>query len=206
VITPKMFGDRGRKRAVRLGIDPDRLPPGQSPTVKFPVFTFRSVPAADDAPLSVDGEVDAPFALTGDEFRALPRVEQVSDFHCVTRWSQFDMRWGGVRARDLVERARPRACASHVVAHGLDGYTTNLPLSALVADDALVADTYDGAPLAPEHGFPRRLLVPSRYGWKSAKWLVRLELLDHDEPGFWERNGYHNNGDPWGEERHGRWR
>jgi DMSO/TMAO reductase YedYZ molybdopterin-dependent catalytic subunit len=201
-----MFGDRGRRRALRLGLDPDRLPPGQSPTTKFPVFTYGHVPEVDDAVLSVDGEVDAPYALSGDEFRALPRVEQVSDFHCVTRWSQFDMRFEGVRARDLIARARPRPSASHVVAHGLDGYTTNLPLSALLDEDALIADRYDGQPLTPEHGFPRRLLVPSRYGWKSAKWLSRLEILDHDEPGFWERNGYHNDGDPWQEQRHGAWR
>jgi DMSO/TMAO reductase YedYZ molybdopterin-dependent catalytic subunit len=204
VITPRGFGERGRRRALKLGIDPERLPPGQSPTVKFPEFTFRSVPAVDMATwsLAVHGEVEEPFALRWDAFRALPRVAQTSDFHCVTRWSQFDMAWEGVRARDLLERARPRAGASHVVAHGFDGYTTNLPLAALLADDALVADVYDGAPLTPEHGAPARLLVPSRYGWKSAKWLSAIEVLDHDEPGFWERNGYHDDGDPWREERH----
>jgi DMSO/TMAO reductase YedYZ molybdopterin-dependent catalytic subunit len=206
VITPRMFGERGRRRALKLGIDPERLPPGQSPTVKFPVFTFRSVPSIEDWSLTIDGAVDNPFTLDLAGLRALPRVEQVSDFHCVTRWSQFDMRWGGVRARDVVETARPREAATHVVAHGYDGYTTNLPLAALLAGDALIADAYDGRPLEPDHGAPVRLLVPSRYGWKSAKWLSRLELLDHDEPGFWERNGYHNDGDPWREERHGSWR
>ncbi|MFL5843255.1 MAG: sulfite oxidase-like oxidoreductase [Solirubrobacteraceae bacterium] len=206
MITPKIFGDRGRRRAEKLGIDPARLPPGQSPTVKFPVFTYKSVPEAAEAPLTIHGEVEASYTLSDAEFRALPRVEQVSDFHCVTRWSQFDMRFGGVRARDLIERARPRPGATHVLAHGLDGYSTNLPLEVVLADDVLIADSFDGAPLTPEHGFPRRLLVPARYGWKSAKWLRAIELLDHDEPGFWERNGYHNDGDPWREERHGSWR
>lgn len=206
MITPGMFGDRGRRRAVKLGIDPDRLPPGQSPTVKFPEFTYSMVPEVDGAPLTVGGLVEAPYTLDDEELRALPRVEQVSDFHCVTRWSQFDMRFGGVRARDLIERARPRAEATHVMAHCLDGYTTNLPLEVVMGDDVLIADTFDGAPLTPEHGFPRRLLVPSRYGWKSAKWLRELVLMDEDRPGFWERNGYHMNGDPWREERHGSWR
>ena len=206
MITPRVFGDRGRRRAVKLGLDPDRLPPGQSPSTKFPVFTYKAVPTLSASSLTIDGEVEDPITLTDDELRALPRVEQVSDFHCVTRWSQFDMRFGGVRARDLLERAQPRPSATHVVAHSHDGYTTNLPLDVVMADDVLIADSYDGAPLTPEHGFPRRLLVPSRYGWKSAKWLRRLEVLDHDEPGFWERNGYHNEGDPWREQRHGAWR
>ena len=206
MITPRMFGDRGRRRAEKLGIDPDRLPPGQSPSVKFPVFTYSSVPQVQTAELTIDGHVEEPYTLSDADFRSLAHIEQTSDFHCVTRWSQFDMRFAGVRARDLIERARPLPGASHVVAHGLDGYTTNLPLDVVLADDVLIADRYDGAPLTPDHGFPRRLLVPARYGWKSAKWLRRLEILDHDEPGFWERNGYHNDGDPWREQRHGSWR
>ena len=206
MITPKMFGDRGRRRAVKLGIDPDRLPPGQSPTVKFPVFTHKAVPTISSSSLTIDGDVERPFTMSDQELRELSDVEQVSDFHCVTRWSQFDMRWGGVRARDLIERALPRPSATHVMAHGYDGYTTNLPLDVVLADDVLIADTYDGEPLTPEHGYPRRLLVPARYGWKSAKWLHRLEVLDHDEPGFWERNGYHNEGDPWREQRHAPYR
>lgn len=196
--------ERGRRRALKLGIDPARLPPGQSPTVKFPEFTFRSIPPVDLATwaLAIHGEVEAPFALRWDELQALRHVDQVSDMHCVTRWSQFDMRFSGFRVAELLERARPRASATHVVAHGADGYTTNLPLDAVLASDALVADRFDGVSLTPEHGYPARLLVPSRYGWKSAKWLRAIEVLDHDEPGFWEVNGYHNDGDPWREERH----
>ena len=147
------------------------------------------------------GEADAPYALRWDELLALPQTELTTDLHCVTRWSKFDTTWRGVRVRDLVERARPRPGATHVLVHAHGGYTTNLPLAALLDDDVLIAHTYDGAPLEPDHGGPARLLVPRRYLWKSAKWVSALELLDHDEPGIWERNGYHNEGDPWREER-----
>ena len=201
-LTPRVFGERGRRRALRLGIDPARLPPGQSPTLKFPEFTFRAIPEIDLATwsLAVHGEVAEPFALRWEEFRALPGAETVADLHCVTRWSKFDTRWEGVPARALLDRARPTAAATHVLLHGFDGYTTNLPLAAL--DDALVAHTFEGAPLEALHGGPARLLAPARYLWKSAKWLSAIEVLDHDRPGFWERNGYHNDGDPWGEQRH----
>jgi len=204
-LTSRVFGERGRRRAEKLGIDPDRLPPGQSPTVKFPVLTIGSEPDVPTAAwsLSIHGEADAPYALGWDELLALEQVEQTVDLHCVTRWSQFDMRWRGVRVRGLIERAAPRPTATHVLVHAHGGYTTNLPLAAILDDDVLIAHTYDGAPLPREHGGPARLLVPGRYLWKSAKWVSAIELLDHDEPGIWERNGYHNDGDPWTEERHG---
>ena len=203
-LTPKIFGERGRRRAEKLGIDPARLPPGQSPTQKFPVLTIGAVPQLDTATwsLSVHGLVDAPFALRWEELLALPQTELTTDLHCVTRWSKFDTRWTGVRVRDLLARAVPRATATHVLVHAHGGYTTNLPLAALLDDDALIAHTFDGLPLEREHGGPARLLVPQRYLWKSAKWVSGIELLDHDEPGLWERNGYHNDGDPWREERH----
>jgi DMSO/TMAO reductase YedYZ molybdopterin-dependent catalytic subunit len=202
-----MFGDRGKRRAEKLGIDPARLPPGQSPTLKFPVMTYAGVPAPPAQwSLRIDGEVEAPLTLDAGAFAAQPRVGQTSDFHCVTRWSQFDLEWGGVRVRDVLAQAHPRPGATHVMAHSFDGYTTNLPLEAVLADDALLADTLNGEPLDAEHGGPVRLLVPALYGWKSAKWLERLELMAGDRPGFWERNGYHNNGDPWHEERHSSWR
>jgi DMSO/TMAO reductase YedYZ molybdopterin-dependent catalytic subunit len=202
-LTPRVFGDRGRKRAVKLGLDPERLPPGQSPTVKWPVLTAGPTPriALDSWSLAFYGEVEAPFALRWDELMALPQVEQSSDLHCVTRWSKFDVPLRGVRVRELLERARPRPAATHALVHSFGGYTTNLPLDALRDDDVLIAHTAGGAPLAEEHGGPARLLVPSRYLWKSAKWVQSIEVMDHDEPGFWERNGYHNDGDPWREER-----
>ena len=203
-LTPKTFGERGRRRAEKLGIDPARLPPGQSPTEKFPVLSVGPDPrvATESWTLSVFGEVDAAYALDWDELLALPQVDLTTDIHCVTRWSKFDTRWTGVAVRDLIERALPRADASQALVHAHGGYTTNLPLEALLDDDVLVAHSFDGRPLEREHGGPARLLVPQRYFWKSAKWVSAIQLLDHDEPGLWERNGYHNEGDPWREERH----
>jgi len=203
-ITARLWGERGRRRAVKLGLDPARLPTGQSPTTKFPVLTVGPNPhvALERWVLSVHGEADAPFALRWDELMALEQVDVTCDIHCVTRWSKFDTRWRGVRVRTLLERARPRATASHVMVHGHGGYTTNVPLDALVDDDVLIAHTFDGEPLEPDHGGPARLLLPSRYFWKSAKFVSALELMAGDRPGFWERNGYHNDGDPWREERH----
>jgi DMSO/TMAO reductase YedYZ molybdopterin-dependent catalytic subunit len=200
-LTSRAYGERGRRRAIKQGIDPERLPPGQSPTApgKWPVLTVGAAPAVapDDWKLFVYGEVETETAFTLDELR--PRgVELVCDIHCVTRWSRFDMRWEGARVRDLLQ---PKPSASHALIHSYGGYSTNLPLAALLDDDVLVAWAADGEPLAWEHGGPVRLLVPQRYFWKSAKYLQAIELLDHDEPGFWERNGYHNDGDPWREER-----
>jgi len=205
-LTPRAFGERGRKRAQRLGIDPVRLPPGQSPTEKFPVLTIGRIPKLTTAEwtLAVRGLVADPLTLGWDALLALPQVSLTADLHCVTRWSKFDTAWRGVRVRDVLERARPASGATHVLVHAHGSYTTNLPLEALLDDDALIAHTLDGAPLEREHGGPARLLVPRRYLWKSAKWVSALELLDHDVPGTWERNGYHNEGDPWREERRGR--
>src|SRR5690606_27408178 len=131
-----------------------------------------------------------------EELRALPATEVVTDIHCVTKWSKFDTRWRGVRVRDLLERAGPEPAARHVVAHAEYGYTANLPLEDVLGDHALVAYEYEGEPLEGEHGFPVRLVVPHLYFWKSVKWLRGLELVAEDQPGFWERNGYHNHGDP----------
>ena len=202
-LTSALFGDRGRKRAVKLGIDPARLPPGQSPTVKWPVLTVGPTPdvAPETWSLAFYGEVDDPYAVRWDELSSLERVSQVSDLHCVTRWSRFDQELSGVRFAPLLERARPRPAATHALIHCYGGYSTNLPLSALRDDDVLIATHAGGAPLERDHGGPARLLVPSRYLWKSAKWVQSIEVLDHDEPGFWERNGYHNDGDPWTEQR-----
>jgi DMSO/TMAO reductase YedYZ molybdopterin-dependent catalytic subunit len=199
-LTPSVFGigpSHPRKRAIKLGIDPARLPPGQSPTVKWPVLTVGPTPDVDVAKwsLSFYGEVEEPYAVRWDELQALPQVEQVSDLHCVTRWSRFDQAVTGVRVRELLDRARPRPSATHALIHAYGGYSTNLPLDVLRADDVLIVHRAGDEPLPREHGGPARLLVPSRYLWKSAKWVQSIELLPHDEPGFWERNGYHNDGD-----------
>ncbi|OIQ79773.1 sulfoxide reductase catalytic subunit YedY precursor [mine drainage metagenome] len=128
-------------------------------------------------------------------------MEDISDFHCVTRWSQLDLNWEGVHARDILSLARPLPTARFVILHGFDGYTTNLPLDALLDDDVLVAHSVMGAPLSRAHGGPARLVVPKCYAWKSAKWLKAIELCAENRPGFWEARGYHDEADPWKEER-----
>lgn len=187
-------------------MDPEtagRVPPGQYLTEKFPVLHYGSVPRTDLTrwDLRVFGEVDAPFTLTWEQFRTLPRTRIVTDIHCVTRWSKLDTEWEGVAARTILEAAGVHPSVTHVIEHAEQGYTTNLPLSIFDDDDVLLADTYGGRPLEPDHGGPLRLVVPKRYFWKSAKWLRGLEFLDHDEQGFWERYGYSNSADPWREER-----
>ena len=187
-------------------VDPavaDRIPPGQYRTEKFPVLHYGSVPRVDLATwdLRVWGEVDSPFTLSWEQFRSLPRKQVETDIHCVTRWSKLDTAWEGVPIQTILEMAQVRSSATHVLSHAEQGYTANLPLAVLDDDDVLLADTFDGQPLEPEHGYPLRLLVPKKYFWKSAKWIRGLEFLDHDQAGFWERYGYHNDGDPWSEER-----
>jgi len=146
--------------------------------------------------------VESPLRLTYDELQALPQTEITTDIHCVTRWSRFYTSFRGVRWSELAMRAKPKPTAHFVVAHAEQGFTSNLPLEALDEQNALVAWQADGEPLTPDHGWPLRLVVPSRYFWKSAKWLRGLELRSRDELGFWERYGYHNDADPWKEERY----
>src|SRR6476619_924396 len=182
----------------------ERIPPGQYRTEKFPVLHYGSVPHVDLTTwdFRVWGEVDAPFTLTWQQFKELPRKEVHTDIHCVTRWSKLDTTWEGVPIQRILEMAQVRPTATHVVSHAEQGYTANLPLSVLDDGDVLLADTFDGQPLEPEHGYPLRLLVPKRYFWKSSKWVRGLEFLDHDQLGFWERYGYNNDADPWKEERY----
>jgi DMSO/TMAO reductase YedYZ molybdopterin-dependent catalytic subunit len=152
--------------------------------------------------LTVDGLVDAPTAWNWESAHALPPSSYDGPIHCVTTWSKFDMHWTGVSVDTLLDIARPAAAASHVLVHSHTGYTTNLPLADLADGRAWIAWEVDGAPLPVDHGGPVRLLVPHLYFWKSAKWVSRLELLDHDRQGFWEVNGYHDRGDPWLEQRY----
>lgn len=194
----RLFGGRERDPSVAA-----RIPPGQYLTDKFPVLHYGSVPRVDLASWTfrVWGQVENPLSLTWEEYRTLPRRTVTTDIHCVTRWSKLDTVWEGVAIQEILRLARPTTTATHVLAHCEQGYTANLPLRVLDDDDVLLADTFGGQPLEPEHGWPLRLLVPKRYFWKSAKWLRGLEFLDHDELGFWERYGYHNDADPWREER-----
>jgi DMSO/TMAO reductase YedYZ molybdopterin-dependent catalytic subunit len=183
-----------------------RLPPGQSLTEKFPVLTYGPNPQFNEATwdLRVWGEVEREMRWTWQEFLALPTVTIRCDIHCVTRWSKFDTAWEGVRFNEFVKLFGVKPSARFVIAHCDHGYTTNLPIEAMMEDDVLLAYKYDGQFLDPDHGFPLRTLVPKRYFWKSAKFLRGLEFSTTDKPGFWEMGGYHNDGDPWKEERYGR--
>jgi len=187
------------------GYDPARLPPGQYLTEKWPVLHAGDVPDVDVATwtLSITGEVEEPVTLSYEELRALPATEITSDIHCVTRWSRFDAEFKGVHWRELAALCRPKPTAKFVVAHAEHGFTSNVPLAALEDDNALIVYGADGEPLTPEHGYPVRLFIPTKYFWKSAKWLTGIELSSIDKPGFWERYGYSNNADYWNEERYG---
>jgi DMSO/TMAO reductase YedYZ molybdopterin-dependent catalytic subunit len=200
-----LFRSKAEQKLVERGLDPARLPPGQYLTEKWPVLHAGSVPSTDLATwnFEVFGEVERPLTLTWDELRELPTTEITVDIHCVTRWSRFDASFRGVQWRELAKLAGPKPHARFVVAHAEQGFTSNLPLEALEDENALLAYEADGEPLTPEHGWPLRLVVPSRYFWKSAKWLRGLELRTTDQPGFWERYGYHNDADYWKEERYG---
>jgi DMSO/TMAO reductase YedYZ molybdopterin-dependent catalytic subunit len=180
------------------------IPPGQHLTDGFPVLHVGDVPAFNPVTwrLRFFGLCKRPFELSYDELRALPATEWRGDIHCVTRWSKKDTAWKGVLFRSLAERAGLQQNVTHVIQHADNEYTTNLPLEAMMGDDCLVAYEFEGAPLEAIHGGPVRMLVPKRYFWKSAKWLHGIEFLDRDHAGFWELRGYHNEGDPWKEERY----
>ena len=182
----------------------DRLPPGQRKVANWPVLDLGLMPdvTRSDWRMSVDGLVENSATLNYEQLLALPQTENVSDIHCVTKWSRFDNLWNGVAARDLIALVRPKAEARHVVFHAHDGYTTNVAIEAFAAEDAIVAHTWEGYPLTRQHGGPVRIVIPRYYLWKSAKWVKRIEFRRDDRPGFWETRGYHNVGDPWMEERY----
>jgi DMSO/TMAO reductase YedYZ molybdopterin-dependent catalytic subunit len=200
-----LFRSKAEDKVRKAGYDPARLPPGQYLTDKWPVLHAGSVPRTDLASwdFRVWGEVEEPLTLRWEEFEALPRSEHVQDIHCVTRWSRFDMTFRGVHWRDLAPLVRPKPSARFAIAHAEQGFTANVPLSSLEDDLALLATEANGEPLAPDHGWPLRLVIPGKYFWKSAKWLRGIELRAADQPGFWERYGYHNDADPWQEQRYG---
>jgi DMSO/TMAO reductase YedYZ molybdopterin-dependent catalytic subunit len=181
----------------------DRLPPGQKLTEGFPVLDLGVQPEIAPAEwrLKIDGEVDHALSLTWEEFNALPQVEDVSDFHCVTTWSKYDCRWGGVALTALYELAQPRAAAKFVYFTGYDGYSTNVSLERCLDDDVLIATRFDGKPLPREHGGPARVIIPKLYAWKGTKFVSGITFLAADKMGFWETRGYSNTADPWTEDR-----
>ena len=198
------FFERNRASLAAKGYSADRLPPGQYYTERYPVLHVGDVPTVDTSTwtLRLFGLVAQERTLSWDELMALPHTEITTDIHCVTKWSKFDMRWKGVKFSDVMALVDVAPSVTHVLQHAEYGYTTNTPLADLLTDDVLLAWEHDGVPLEPEHGGPLRLVLPKLYFWKSAKWLRGFEFLDHDEPGFWEQNGYHNYGDPWREQRY----
>jgi len=196
----------GADRRVRpAGVDQSRIPPGQYATDKWPVLHAAGIPRADPGTweLRVFGLVRNELRLSLADLLALGTREVTVDIHCVTRWTKLDMCWRGVPFAALEAAAGPLDAARYVIAHAEQGYTANLPVEALRAEQVLLAHEAEGRPLTAEHGGPLRLLVPSRYFWKSAKWLRGLEFAAADRPGFWEGYGYHNDADPWREQRYG---
>lgn len=199
-----LFRSKEEAKVAKAGYDPARLPPGQYLTEKWPVLHAGTVPDVDIATwtLEVSGEVERPLSLTWEQLLELPSRELTVDIHCVTRWSRFDTRFKGVHWSEIAKLVSPKPGARFAVAHAEQGFTANVPYSALEEETSLIAYEADGEPLTADHGGPVRLMVPTRYFWKSAKWLTGIELLDHDEPGFWERYGYHNDADFTKEQRY----
>ncbi len=192
----------------------DRLPPGQSRTRRWPVLdtgVHPPVMGRGEYRLVVDGEVEQPLELTWSDIESFPVVRVLADMHCVTRWSRLGVLWEGIRVADVLGAAGVRTGASFVMATGRDQvahvregavqWTTNLRVDECTGTDCLLAWSHDGRILSNDHGGPLRLVVPARYAWKSAKWLCRLTLRREEEPGYWERGGYHLRGDPWREQR-----
>lgn len=184
--------------------DRARLPPGQHLVDDFPVLSAGPTPRVSTEDWSFALKVGPrPVARwTWAEFNALPQTKMTRDIHCVTTWSKFDTAWEGVLIDDILAEAGLEAPMGYALAHGYDGYTTNVPTADLVGGKAMVATRYAGQPLPPDHGGPARLLVPHLYFWKSAKWISGLQFTERDELGFWELRGYHAYGDPWREQRY----
>lgn len=178
-----------------------RLPIGQRATQKWPVLHWNGVPTIERWELVLEGACAQPLRLSLAEFLALEQVQDTSDFHCVTTWSRFDVPWVGVRLSHLAGLCQLLPSATHLMCHGYDGYETNLSLEQALLPDVLLVHSADGAPLSPEHGGPVRVVTPRLYAWKGAKWVRRLEFMEGDRPGYWERNGYSNSADPWRDDR-----
>jgi len=196
------FVSRGFHGRRREGVDRARVPPGQYLVDDFPVLSAGPTPhrQLEAWSFAVDGAIDEPVSWSWEEFQALPHETVTVDIHCVTKWSKLDTVWTGVSLDTVL--AGVDTAAEYVLAHCEGGYTTNLPLEDISDGKAWIAYEFGNEPLDPEHGGPARLLVPHLYFWKSAKWIRRIELLEEDQPGFWEGYGYHNYGDPWKEQRY----
>jgi DMSO/TMAO reductase YedYZ molybdopterin-dependent catalytic subunit len=182
----------------------ERVPPGQYLTEKWPVLHYGTVPRFEPKTwdFRVFGKVENEVKMNWEEFQKLDQTLVQADMHCVTTWSRLDQKWEGIPFSEIIELAKPTSDAHFVIAHSEYGFTANIPIDFCLRDDCLIALRANGEPLTPEHGSPIRLVVPRLYAWKSAKWLRGIEFSEYDKPGFWERNGYNNRGDPWKEERY----
>jgi DMSO/TMAO reductase YedYZ molybdopterin-dependent catalytic subunit len=180
-----------------------RLPPGQVLTDRFPILHEGSVPEYDlnTWSLSFFGELDKETQISYRDLMALPRTKVQCDIHCVTRWSKLDTEWEGIRVIDLFQHLKLEPKAKYVMVHADQDYETNLPLEKLLSEEALLAFAYNGEPLTPKHGWPLRLLIPSLYFWKSAKWVTSFEFMQEDRGGYWEKLGFHNEAEPFQEQR-----
>lgn len=195
----------GRQKSTQAPRGHNRLPPGQRLVNQFPILDLGIRPSPEEAKswsLIIDGAVEYPQVFSLAQLKALPQHTQTRDFHCVTRWSTYDHEWVGVLLRELAERVKPTNAARILLFHGYDGYTTNVSLEDALTDEGMIAWELDEDELPIMHGGPLRGLIPHLYGWKSTKFLTRIEFLEEDEPGFWELRGYHPHGDPWSEERY----
>jgi DMSO/TMAO reductase YedYZ molybdopterin-dependent catalytic subunit len=180
------------------------LPVGQIATTKWPVLDLGIQPTISlkEWSLTLDGEVENPMVLSWEDFMALPQTDDISDFHCVTTWSKFNMNWKGVRLFDLAALVQPRDTVTHILCYGYDSYTTNLPIEEALKPDVLLVHTVEGKPLPREHGGPVRMITPQLYAWKGSKWINRVEFMDKNRLGFWEERGYSNTAYPWRNDRY----
>lgn len=204
VQSKQQWAEDGRLLTGKAAPRAQRLPPGQREVKNWPVLDLGIQPeiALDQWELTIDGLVDHPTVWGWSQFISQPPFADVSDIHCVTAWSRYDNHWEGVSAKHILSVVKPTDAVSHVIFHSYDGYTTNLKLSVFDDEDVLLAHRWEGKPITTEHGGPVRVIVPKFYFWKSAKWINRIEFVEGDRPGFWEERGYHNDGDPWTEQRY----
>ncbi len=195
---------RGFTRSRPASAQSDRIPPGQHLVENFPVLTAGPTPSVNTKDWTFTVKIGTKPVKVWNwvEFNALPKTRMTADIHCVTSWTKLDTEWEGVLVEDILTAAGLEKPTDFVSAHCYDKYSTNVPLADLLSRKAMVAMNFAGKPLTSDHGGPARLLVPHLYFWKSAKWVNTLQFTTSDEPGFWERHGYHIYGDPWREQRH----
>lgn len=190
---------------IKPKVDSSRVPPNQNVTTTFPVLHYGNVPCyktdLSDWDLKVFGEVEQSITYTFNEILSFTTTKAQNDIHCVTGWSKLDNDWKGIKTKILVKESRPLPQAKYVIIHAEEDWSTNIPIADFMRETSLLAHIHNGKSLSPEHGYPFRLVIPHLYFWKSAKWVRGIEFSATDKPGFWEKNGYHNYGDPFKEQR-----